>query len=91
MTRPDQFRNIDALLTGRFAYIRWLGDRYGIEKITKRWNQPVVERREDLARWVPLIKQILDREFSVYGYVNNHYSGHAPSDVSILREALSVE
>lgn len=25
-----------------------------------------------------------------YGYVNNHYSGHAPADVQIIREQLGL-
>jgi uncharacterized protein YecE (DUF72 family) len=88
MPRPDQFADVNALLTGRFAYIRWLGDRYGIEKITKRWNKQVVDRDQDLARWMPVVKQIQDQQLSVFGYVNNHYSGHAPDDVTTIRNLL---
>lgn len=81
------FRHQD-LITGSFAYIRWLGDRKGIEKITTVWDKPVIDRERDLQRWVPPIKQLLDRQIKVYGYVNNHYSGHAIADINSLEDAL---
>jgi uncharacterized protein YecE (DUF72 family) len=90
MHRPETLMKIDGILTGRFAYIRWLGDRYGIEKITKIWNQHVIDRRKDLERWVPAIQMIIDKKLSVFGYVNSHYSGYAPGDVELLSELLGT-
>lgn len=90
MHSPEWFARQDGLLTGRFAYFRWLGDRYGIEKLTKTWGEHVIDRRNDIARWTPVIKQILDREIPVFGYVNSHYSGYAPGDVEILSELLGL-
>lgn len=87
MARPGQLFRQD-VVTGPFVYIRWLGDRKGIEKITKVWKESVVPREEDLAGWAPPIKDLLDRGVSVYGYVNNHYSGYAPADIAILQEQL---
>jgi uncharacterized protein YecE (DUF72 family) len=89
MWRSDQLHKREGLFTGPFAYIRWLGDRKGIEEITKTWSEPVVDRQADLARWVPLIKNALDNQMDVFGYVNNHYSGHAPGDVYLLRELMA--
>ncbi len=88
MPRPEALLECGEVFTGPVAYIRWLGDRYGIEKITKTWSEPVVDRRGDLEGWVPAIKAALDRQLSVFGYVNNHYSGHAPHDVAVLEEVL---
>lgn len=90
MHRPETLMKIDGILTGRFAYIRWLGDRYGIEKITKKWNEHVIDRRKDLERWVPPIRMIVDKKLSVLGYVNSHYSGYAPGDVELLSELLGI-
>jgi len=78
------------LITGPFAYIRWLGDRKGIEKVTTVWDKQVVERTRDLDRWVPPIKQLIDQQVRVYGYVNNHYSGHAPADIDYLAASLGL-
>ena len=40
MPRPKELENYD-LMTADFAYIRWLGDRKGIEKLTTTWNQTI--------------------------------------------------
>ena len=89
MSLPDVLFRQNEIVTGPFAYIRWLGDRYGIEKITKVWNETVVDREKDLARWVPPIKDLLDRQIDVFGYVNNHYAGYAPDNIEQLRRMLS--
>jgi uncharacterized protein YecE (DUF72 family) len=90
MAGCEQLFRQDGLVTGPFVYIRWLGDRKGIEKITTVWDKSVVERTRDLARWVPPIKRLIDQQVRVYGYVNNHYSGHAPADLVHLAEALDA-
>ncbi len=89
MSRPDELFAKDGILSGPFAYIRWLGDRYGIEKKTTTWNETVVDRRGDLERWVPHIKALLDRRFQIFGYVNNHYAGYAPATLDLLEELLA--
>ena len=90
MHGPAQLLRLEGVLTGRFAYIRWLGDRYGIEKLTKTWGEHVIDRRADIKSWVPAIKQILDKQIPVWGYFNSHYSGFAPGDVDILSELLGL-
>jgi hypothetical protein len=41
---PDAiFEKFDPVTTD-FAYIRWLGDRKGIERVTKVWNRIIVDR-----------------------------------------------
>ena len=88
MPRPPALLAHDGLITGPMAYIRWLGERYGIEKITKTWGEPVIDRSRDLESWVPAIKAALDKQLPIFGYVNNHYSGHAPHDVALLEGLL---
>ncbi|MBX3179949.1 MAG: DUF72 domain-containing protein [Candidatus Hydrogenedentes bacterium] len=88
MSRPNMlFRQID-LHTAPFLYIRWLGDRYAIEKKTKVWKEVVVNRDEGTGEWIPPIQAALERQLRVYGYVNNHYGGYAPHDVAVLESAL---
>ena len=38
-------------MTTDFAYVRWLGNRRGIEKVTTVWDKTVVDRAEDLEHW----------------------------------------
>lgn len=90
MSGPEQlFRHKD-ILTGGYAYIRWLGDRKGIEKITTTWNETIVDREGDLKRWAPPIKALLDQQKDVFGYVNNHYAGYAPDNIDQMKEILDA-
>jgi uncharacterized protein YecE (DUF72 family) len=84
MSPPDQLFKHKEIVTAPFAYVRWLGDRYGIEKITKVWNQTVVDRSKDLDRWVPHLRALIEKKTEVFGYVNNHYGGYAPADIDAL-------
>lgn len=61
-------------LTADFVYVRWLGDRKRIEERTNTWDKTVVDRCEDLTRWVELFRQFMSRNLKVYAYANNHYS-----------------
>lgn len=88
MHRPDRLFKDSSILTGSFLYVRWLGDRKGIEEITKTWNDHVVPRDDDMAQWVPGIKSTLDAGINVLGYVNNHYSGYAPGDVDRFAQSI---
>jgi uncharacterized protein YecE (DUF72 family) len=71
------------LITTDFAYVRWLGDRRGIEKITQVWDKTVVDRKEDLRHWVDILHRlVLDKQMrKVFVFANNHYSGHGPSTI----------
>jgi uncharacterized protein YecE (DUF72 family) len=88
MHRPAQLFRNDDIFTGPFLYVRWLGDRKGIEKVTTTWRDHVVDRESDMAQWIPPIKRALDRQMNVFGFVNNHYSGHAPGDVTRFQKSL---
>lgn len=88
MAPPAQLFGKKGIITGDFAYFRWLGDRHGIEKITTTWNETVIDRSADLQRWVPHIKDLLDQHLDIFGYVNNHYAGYAPGNVEQLRALL---
>jgi len=45
MARPKQLFKSEDIFTGSFLYVRWLGDRKGIEDITTIWNEHVIDRR----------------------------------------------
>jgi uncharacterized protein YecE (DUF72 family) len=61
-------------ITANFAYIRWLGDRKGIEKLTKVWNKTVIDRTTELQSWVTVCEKIQKRGITQYIYANNHYA-----------------
>lgn len=71
-------------ITTDFAYVRWLGDRKGIEAVTKTWNHTVVDRREDLLHWVKIFRDLMKRDLKIYAYANNHYAGNGPGTVKLF-------
>jgi len=78
MPRPRElFEKLDPI-TANFTYIRWLGDRKGIENITKTWDKTIVDRRADLQEWVKYCQEIVRRGVKVYAYANKKFDGHAP-------------
>jgi len=68
-------------ITADWTYIRWLGDRKGIEKLTMTWDTTVVDRTSELNNWVDFCYQIRKRGVMIYAYANNHYSGHGPATI----------
>ena len=69
-----------------FTYLRFLGDHKAIEKITRTWNQTVIDRTPEIEAWAPLVRELRAQGVDVFGYFNNHFSGHAPEAVELFRE-----
>lgn len=74
MPRIDELSKKLDLVTADFAYIRWLGDRKGIEEATKHWDKVIVNREREMETWIPEIRKLLDRRLRVFAYFNNHYA-----------------
>jgi len=90
MPHPKELGNYD-LITADFAYIRWLGDRKGIEKVTTTWNQTIIDRTAELQTWVDVCEKIQKRGITQYVYANNHYSGFAPATVELFRSLCKAK
>ena len=63
------------LITADFAYVRWLGDRKGIEKQTTTWDKTVIDRTGDLNNWVEVFKSLVSntKVLKIFAFSNNHY------------------
>ena len=82
MPRPAElFEKFDPI-TADFTYIRWLGDRKGIERLTKVWDKTVIDRTAEMQEWVKYCHLIQRRGITIFGYANNHYAGHGPATVA---------
>jgi uncharacterized protein YecE (DUF72 family) len=68
-------------ITSDFTYVRWLGDRKGIERLTKSWDKTIVDRTSQLKTWVDYLQPIKKRGVTIFAYANNHYAGHAPATI----------
>src|ERR1700676_377965 len=86
MPRPWEMKDALELITADFTYVRWLGDRKGIEEKTKTWDRIIVDRRGDLLEWVELLKKGHKRRIQILAFANNHYAGFGPSTVNLFLE-----
>jgi uncharacterized protein YecE (DUF72 family) len=88
MPRPWEMKEKFDLITSDFAYVRWLGDRKGIEKQTTTWDKTVVDRRADLKRWADLLWELVNSKKirKLLAYANNHYAGHGPATVKLFMD-----
>jgi uncharacterized protein YecE (DUF72 family) len=73
--------------TGPFAYLRLLGDRAEVDKLTKTLDRIVIDRSEQIRAAAQAIRQLRDR-VPVVTFVNNHYAGYAPETVEQLLHEL---
>ena len=86
MPRPAQwFEKLDPIAAD-FTYVRWLGDRKGIEERTKVWNEVIVDRSRELSEWTEILGKVHKRKIQIYAYANNHYAGYSPATVEMFQE-----
>ena len=86
MPRPWEMKEKFDSITADFTYVRWLGDRKGIEEQTKKWDKTVVDREMDIREWVDLLKKFVARNIKVFAWANNHYAGHGPGTVRLFKK-----
>ncbi len=84
MPRVEQLLEAIDPVTAGFAYVRWLGDRRGIEERTTRWDRVIEDRTREMRAWVPAVRRLLGRRIDLFGYFNNHYAGHAPGSIALF-------
>ena len=89
---PTPRAQLSMKMVGDIAYLRFLGDRYGIEKITKKWGEIVEDKSRRLEHWADVIRAIATagRASAVYVFSNNHFAGHAPETCRMLQGLLRL-
>lgn len=88
MPRPHEYFEAGDAVTANFSYIRWIGDRKAIEEQTTRWDRVILNREAEMAEWMRVILQLLERRGRIFGYFNNHWQGHAPGSIELFEELL---
>lgn len=86
--RPWEFKEKFDLVTADFTYVRWLGDRKGIDQQTKTWDKTIVDRQKDLKNWVEVFKELAHNKkvLKIFAFANNHYGGHAPATIKLFQD-----
>ena len=88
MPRPREWFARGEAVTTDFTYIRWLGDRKGIEETTTTWDKTIVDRKSELLEWVEACRAFLKRKIRIFAFANNHYAGHGPAAVRLFLQLL---
>jgi uncharacterized protein YecE (DUF72 family) len=91
MLRPAEVFQRGDPVTADFAYVRWLGDRKGIDERTFVWDRTLIDRRDELGEWVRVLKQLQKRGLRIFAFANNHYAGFAPETIRLFNELWSEE
>ena len=60
------------LITSDFAYVRFIGDRKGIEAKTNRWDKLIEDKAPEMTVWIRELKKIVGRGVKTYAFFNNH-------------------
>ncbi len=84
MPRPHEYFDAGDPITANFSYIRWIGDRKGIEEQTTRWDRVIMNREHEMGEWIHVIRQMLKRRIQIMGYFNNHFAGFAPGSIELF-------
>jgi uncharacterized protein YecE (DUF72 family) len=70
--------------TTDFHYLRWLGENRDLVD----HSRVQIDRAADLLEWAGAIRELPTEGFTVYGYYNNHYSGHSPATAHEMLKLL---
>lgn len=73
--------------TADFAYIRWMGPNRDLVD----YSRIQVDRSRELEKWRAALGNMADRVADVYGYVANHFAGHAPATARQIQAMVGQE
>ncbi len=93
MPRPWEMKDKFDLITADFTYVRWLGDRKGIEKQTMTWDKTVIDRTDDLTNWITVFKSLVSntKVLKIFAFSNNHYAGHGPATAKLFMDLWNTK
>ncbi|HUF40844.1 MAG TPA: DUF72 domain-containing protein [Verrucomicrobiae bacterium] len=86
MPRIDTLAKALDLVTSDFAYVRFIGDRKGIEAKTAKWDRLIEDKTPEMTVWVHELKKIVNQGVKTYAFFNNHYAGFAPGSVKLFED-----
>jgi uncharacterized protein YecE (DUF72 family) len=86
MTPITQLASKFDVVTADFTYIRWLGDRKGIEEQAEHWDKIIVDREREMQTWISIMRPFLKRGTKILAYFNNHYAGFGPGSIALFRK-----
>ena len=79
-----QMLSLAAQPTADFLYVRWMGPDQSIVD----FSRIQVDRSRELEQWAAIIAPLSQRVTEVFGYVTNHFAGHAPESARMLQRLV---
>ena len=70
--------------TADFVYLRWIGENPELSD----YSTVRIDRDAEVAEWRDALLELVSRDLLVYGYFNNHFSGHSPATARALLRHL---
>jgi len=77
------------VLTGRFGYVRLLGDRAEVDALTKTLDHTVIDRGGQIRADVDAVCWLRER-VPVLVFVNNHFAGYSPGTIREFLEVIEL-
>lgn len=74
------------LVTADFCYLRFMGDRKGLESKTQRFDQIIEDKTDDMMVWGKEIKKIVAQGTTTYAFFSNYYAGYGPGSAKLFEE-----
>lgn len=101
MPRAEEYFQLIDPLTADIGYIRLLGHHRQMDRAVaaarsagereRPWESLLIDRTSETARWIEVIRQMLDSRTEVFAYFNNHYAGFAPGSIDLFLDQWGRE
>ncbi|GAC1514675.1 MAG: DUF72 domain-containing protein [Gemmatimonadaceae bacterium] len=72
--------------TAPFVYARWMGPNRAFVD----YSRIQADRSSEIAAWAHALAPLSARGIDVYGYINNHFSGHSPATARDLQRLFGL-
>lgn len=94
MPGPERWTEDRNVLTGPWAYARFLGNHRQMDKIVEEqlgrgerdalWSSFAVDRSAEMRRWVRPLAAAAEDGIQTVAYFNNHYAGFGPASATLF-------
>jgi uncharacterized protein YecE (DUF72 family) len=86
MPRIDTLAQALDLVTSDFCYVRFMGDRKGLEQRTQKFDEIIEDKTEDMQVWAEELKKIVAKGTRTYTFFSNYYAGYGPGSAKLFEE-----
>lgn len=83
----ERMLELAAFPTADFLYVRWMG----ADRTLTDYSRIQIDRAAEIAAWADALSRAAASGAYVYGYVNNHFSGHSPATARSIQKLLGQD